>query len=387
MIIRSIVMLAVLAIFSGAGLASAAGVIVYEQDDKYIKLGARVQLQYRHDEDSDGEKMDELFFRRLRPYIEGSVHKDWKGKIQIDFGKTLNENELTVKDAYIQYVGVKDLKVTLGNKKAPFALENLTSSKYQQMVERTFVGDHNFGVPDKQLGAYVDGLAFDKTFGYAAGVSMAALDPAVNRLDFESLANKEEDWNEGGLVSGRLEYMPLGYLKKSQGDFKRDTKFLVGAGAYYFVNDGDNNTFTNDDGTSSNDEKVDVDEVTGFAVDAAVRGAGFSVDAGYNFYNAKTVVDGFTGGIFEDGETDLWAASLKGGYMILPSVLELVGGYSLQGADGYDSDWERWEVGVNYFIVEKHDIKLQGTYRDNKNFAGADGDDRKVFMVQAQYVF
>ncbi len=386
---RSIAMLAALAAISGAGGANAAGVTVYDQDDKYIKLGGRVQLQYLNIEDDDGDRTDELFFRRLRPYIEGSVHKDWKGKIQIDFGKSFEGNEVTIKDAYAQYIGVENLKVTVGNKKVPFSLEALTSSKYQQMVERAFVGDHNFGVADRQLGAYVDGLAFKKTFGYSAGLSMAALDPGINRLDFESLANKEEDYNEGGMVSGRLEYMPLGYFKKSQGDFKRDMKFLVGAAAYYWENDGDNNTYTNGDGTAIDpaDSKQDVDQVTAFEVDAAFRGAGFSLDAGYNFYDSKTVVDGFTGGIFENGETDLWSASLKAGYMILPSVLELVGGYSLQGADGYDENWERWEVGLNYFIVKKHDIKLQGTYRGNTNFGGDDGDDRDTFFVMAQYVF
>ncbi len=73
--------------------------------------------------------------------------------------------------------------------------------------------------------------------------------------------------------------------------------------------------------------------------------------------------------------------------MILPSVLELTAGYSLQGADGYDENWERWEIGLNYFIVEKHDIKLQGTYRGSNNVHGVDGEEEKTFFLQAQYVF
>ena len=52
-----------------------------------------------------------MFFRRLRPYIEGSVHKDWVGKFQFDLGKAEGDNEIEVKDAYLQYRGIDGLKI------------------------------------------------------------------------------------------------------------------------------------------------------------------------------------------------------------------------------------------------------------------------------------
>jgi hypothetical protein len=53
----------------------------------------------------DNERTDRIFFRRLRPYIAGTITKNWWGVIAIEFGENLNENELQVKDAYIRTTG------------------------------------------------------------------------------------------------------------------------------------------------------------------------------------------------------------------------------------------------------------------------------------------
>ena len=68
--------------------AGASGITVYEGDNgQYVKLGGRIQLQYYREDPDSGSATDEVFFRRLRPYVEGSLHPDWKGKFQMDFGK------------------------------------------------------------------------------------------------------------------------------------------------------------------------------------------------------------------------------------------------------------------------------------------------------------
>ena len=66
-------------------------------------LGGRVQLQYYRADPDGGESTDDLFFRRLRPYIAGTVTENWMGKIQVDFGKAGDDDEVAVKDAYLQY--------------------------------------------------------------------------------------------------------------------------------------------------------------------------------------------------------------------------------------------------------------------------------------------
>ncbi|MDA0791908.1 MAG: hypothetical protein O2780_20915, partial [Proteobacteria bacterium] len=70
----------------GASSFASAGVEVYRDGDKSVELGARLQLQYHRTDPDVGASEDEWFFRRLRPYIQGTVTSDWEGKFQFDLG-------------------------------------------------------------------------------------------------------------------------------------------------------------------------------------------------------------------------------------------------------------------------------------------------------------
>ena len=163
----------------------------YQDGDKYLKLGGRVQVQYHLTEPTDGANTDELIFRRLRPYIEGSIHKDWKGKWQFDLGKGKIEN----KDAYMQYKGFDWGTVTIGNSYVHYSHEEITSSKKQQLVERTFVGDHNYGTPDRQVGLHLQGKPSD-ILTWDLSLAMAAVDVDNKKIDFDSVGslNSGSDW-------------------------------------------------------------------------------------------------------------------------------------------------------------------------------------------------
>ncbi|MDF1581420.1 MAG: porin [Desulfuromonadales bacterium] len=367
-------------------LAAQAGGVTYQDGDKYLKIGGRIQMQYHHDDPDGAYATDEMFFRRLRPYIEGSIHKDWLGKFQWDMGKAEDDNELAIKDAYVQYKGIKGMKVTVGNANFPFSRELLTSSKTQQLVERTFVGDHNYGTPDRQPGVHVTGAALEKKFEYAVSLASACIDPDAKKLDFDTPVNRNDDFNEGWILGGRVEFHPLGQVKKAQGDFKREFKFSVGAGAFAWNNDDDNSSHTVAGVDDSKGKKPDVDSVTGLELSAALRGFGLSVDAEYNRFSAETVDGAVTSGIYKQGETDLTNYALEGGFMVIPSRLELVAGYQVQDADGYAEKWNRTSIGANWFI-KKQDIKLQLSYRMGENLKGKDGNDADELFVQTQYVF
>lgn len=47
------------------------------------------------------------------------------------------------------------MKVTIGNTTVPFFREQLSSSSKQQLVERAFTGNHNYGVPENQQGIHL----------------------------------------------------------------------------------------------------------------------------------------------------------------------------------------------------------------------------------------
>lgn len=355
-----------------------AGGITYKDGDKYLKVGGRVQFQY-HYEDPDGSASeDELFFRRLRPYIEGSLHKDWKAKIQWDMGKADGENEMAVKDAYFQYKGVNNMKITVGNANFPFSREFLTSSKYQQLVERTFVGDHNYGTPDRQAGIHLTGNTDSKKITWGASVAMGAIDPSDTKLDFDTVVNKNDDFNEGLMVGGRVDWHPMGKLKFKQGDFSGKTKATIGVAAFSWSNDDDNN--------NAAAGKADVDSVTGIEVSGAFRSSGFSIDAQVNSFDAETVDTTITSGLYKNGETTLDSMAVEAGYMLMKDKLELVAGFQTQDADGYAEEWERTSFGVNYFIL-KHDAKIQLSVRQGENKDGVNGNDLDEIFVQSQFVF
>lgn len=356
--------------------------VTYKDGDKYLKIGGRIQLQYHTVSPDGGTDSDELFFRRFRPYIEGSIHEDWKGKFQWDMGKS----DFAVKDAYMQYKGIEGMKITVGNANFPFSRELLTSSKTQQLVERTFVGDHNYGTPDRNAGIHLTGHAIEgKKLTWGASLATASIDPDDDKLDFDTPVNGGADFNEGWMVGGRVDFHPFGELKMSQGDFDRKIKATIGAGAYSWSNDDDNNTTTTD-GVATDTGHPDVDSVTGVEVSGAFRGAGFSIDAEYNIFNAETIDPTITSGIYKNGETKLTNYAVEGGYMVVADRLEIVAGYESQDADNYQEAWTRSSIGTNWFLA-KQDIKVQLTYRMGNNLKGkTDSDENEVFL-QTQYVF
>jgi hypothetical protein len=130
-----------------------------------------------------------------------------------------------------------------------------------------------------------------------------------------------------------------------------------------------------------------VDEATGFEISGAYRGHGISIDAEYNIFKTELVDDSFTGGIYEDGETDLENWAIEGGYMFSGNMFEIGAGYQSQDADNYDEEWTRTSFFVNWFITKNHDIKTQFTYRIGENKDGVNNNDVDEVFLQAQYVF
>lgn len=367
-----------------APAANAGGITVFEDGDKYAKVGGRIQLQYHNANPDGASSSDEVFFRRFRPYIEGGIHEDWTGKFQFDLGKAEDGDEVALKDAYMQYSGLPHMNLKVGNAEFPFAREFLTSSKYQHLVERTFVGDHNYGTPDRNVGIHLDGEAAGDMVTWRASVVSAAIDPDAAKLDFDSPVNRNSDFNEGWMYGARVDVHPFGKLKFSQGDFDRVQKATIGVAAFAWNNDDDNNTRTTND-SADDAAKPDVERVTGFEVSAAYRNLGFSIDGEYNHFNAETVDAMVTRGIFKNGATDLDNYSVEGGHMVIPGRLEVVAGYQAQDADNYAKVWSRISGGLNWFIHE-HDVKLQLTFRNNSNVDGQSGADENEIFLQSQFV-
>ena len=375
--------------FGLAAQSARAGIIIYQDEDgsTMVEVGGRIQIQYLNTDAIGEERRDQIFFRRLRPYIMATVTEDWIGKIAVDFGKSLDNDEVSVKDAYMQYTGWNNLKFTIGNAKPFFSREYLTSSKRTQTIERGFVGDHNFATPDRALGFRLEGQNESKKVTWGASAGASHHDPDVRRIDFDTPVNNLDDWNEGLLVSGRIDIHPRGFMKFDQGDFHSDEfKYNFSLAAFTWANDNDNNTYTDDDGLSLSDTKADLDTSTGFELSAGLRGFGWSFDVEYHLITADTVVRDFAGSIYMDGTADIDEFQVEGGYMLPGNKFELAGKYQTMAVDAWEKDWQATEVGVNYFLNE-HKAKVQLTYRKSQNVFGVDGEDADNIFVQFQFVF
>ena len=86
-----------------------------------------------------------------------------------------------------------------------------------------------------------------------------------------------------------------------------------------------------------------------------------------------------------NGKTTLTNAAIEGGYMF-GDTIELVAGYQTQDADGYATSWNRTSVGANWFI-NKHDTKVQLTYRMGESLDGVENNDEDEVFLQTQFVF
>lgn len=361
---------------AAAPILARAGVTVYEDGDKYAEIGGRLQIQYMRVDPDSGNTTDDLFFRRLRFYIEGTVTKDIYGIWQVDFGK--NSENPEVKDAFIRYTGLGVGAITVGNQNVPFARELLTSSKRQQLVERQFVGDHNYGVPDRQIGFAWSGG--NDLVAAAVGLYQAGIDDDFDDVDFASRAGDDPVYF-GNMIAARIDIDPFGHFKMAQGAFGEDVQLGIGVNVYAWSNDNDVEPFEIDGAVDQ------YDTVTGAGVDAALRSGHLSVDAAFQTYSADLVTGNAAGvGIVgNDGKADFDTYLVKGGYMFVPDRFEGVLGYSALDAQAWEGTDSRLSIGGNYFI-NKHTAKIQMTYELGKDVEGVPGNDVNTLYIQFQQV-
>jgi hypothetical protein len=408
-----IVVAAVAFVLALAATPAPAGIVVFEDGPKKLEVGGRIQIQYQSVEpdcplpggcvvDTSLEPTlsttDDLAFRRLRPYVAGSVTEDWFGKIEVEFGEAAGSDEVQIKDAFLTWSGLgRGTKLTIGNAKPLFSREFLTSSARLQMIERSFVGDHNFGAPDRALGLRVDGkrggvLGKDGSLTWGGSLGVASHDPDAYRLDLDTPANEQADWNDGPLVTARIDLHPRGEVKFEQADFDRSPfRWAVGVSAYRWTNDGDNDSYIDPDtGTTvpqaGPELRADLDTAAGLEAGVALRCHGFSTDLAWQRVDAETVDPVFDGGLYVDGESELDVLAVTAGYLVVGDRVEVAAAWDSLDADGYADPFRRTTVGLNWYL-DRHDLKLQANYQIVRNFLGLADQDQNLFLAMMQFVF
>jgi phosphate-selective porin OprO/OprP len=164
-------------------------------------------------------------FRRARIGLEGTAFKSFNYRIEADFAG----NAVTLTDAYLQYVGIPKLSITVGQHKAPFGLESNNSDNYNVFLERgMFTNAFGNAGAERRIGASLS-YAPRETFNVALGlfgdnesISRSAGSPVTDTPDESWGVNGRATW-EPVFDSGKIVHVGLaGYYRSNlkSGDFE-----------------------------------------------------------------------------------------------------------------------------------------------------------------------
>ena len=86
--------------------------------------------------DAEGRRLEDTSNTRIRAArigIAGKYQNLWGFKVEADVS---SNSKSQLKDAYLSYIGVKKLKINAGQAKVPYSMEELTSSRHINFIER-----------------------------------------------------------------------------------------------------------------------------------------------------------------------------------------------------------------------------------------------------------
>lgn len=142
--------------------------VTFESGDKatQISMNGRIQLDYRNFDHADGVVNADTFdVRRAYLGVKGKFYNDYDFEVTADFAGQSNTSHLDV--AYFGINWWEQARFRFGQYKQPFSMEELSSSRFLDFQERSFV---NGQAPGKERGAMVYGKVATGLY-YALGLS------------------------------------------------------------------------------------------------------------------------------------------------------------------------------------------------------------------------
>lgn len=160
-------------------------------------IGGRVIWHARlYSNMNERQKVDTFDFRQVKIYLQGKIWKDWTYKVEASTtGATF-----ALDDGYVGFEHFHFAKLQVGQFKAPMSLEELTSTRFIDLPERSSL---NRLVPAREVGIQLHGEIFEKILGYALfltngngrnGPDENSDKDIVGRVWFRPLATQESDW-------------------------------------------------------------------------------------------------------------------------------------------------------------------------------------------------
>ena len=154
--------------------------------------------------------------RRARFAVKARLPHNWYGEIDMDMA----DGKFELKDAIIQFDGIKNVSLRAGNFKEDFSMEQTTTSRYLAFMERPMVTKAL--VPSRHLGFQASYLR--DHFRATGGVFFQTI-AGTEELEYVQDNNKDFGRNQGYSFTGKIGWMP--YAKdRSKGGY-------IGAKASY----------------------------------------------------------------------------------------------------------------------------------------------------------
>lgn len=302
--------------------------------DYIIQIGGPLMYDYNRSELDGVVDEDQFDDRRARLYVKGNVSKNWAYKLQPNLSGDGFE------DLYIQYKGWgKAAKLTIGNHREPFGLQDQTSSNDISILERSALME--LFAPARNEGVSLSGYLSDSVY-YGLGAFFQDVD--------------ELDAGEELGFAGRVAWAPV----------KTDTS-LVHLGVAMFDNSVDDGIGF-EAAAVSGPFHVQAEYADGTFGIEGVDKDGFYVQAGY-------ILTGETRP-YKDGKFKRVKPAGKAG------AWELVARYE-DGNGNYsdielgDTDATSYTLGVNYYANKN--IRIGINYTDGEdNLSDSEGNEFRV---------
>ncbi len=175
------------------------GYLVASSADGSFKywLDGRVNLDAAMYQGAENRLGSGFEVRRARIGVKATLYRDWLAEVDVDFA----DNAIEIKDLWAGYTGFENSVIRLGNHKAPFGLDTLTSSKYITFIERSYLDSW---APDRLLGASYS--RWGKNWQFSGG-AFGAAGGAFN--DKDSLTGGGAGTSQELSLVGRVSFAPL----------------------------------------------------------------------------------------------------------------------------------------------------------------------------------
>lgn len=372
------------------------GILVFQNKDAGYKMWFDVRVQgdaavyfgYDKNLTQIGNGMS---FRRTRFAVKTQINKDWYAELDTDWSSGIVE----LKDAILQYDGIENLQIKMGNFKENFSIQRNSTSRYLLFMERAMV---TYLAPSRHMGV---------NFRYttpALWASFGVFGPEIKGAEEQTFmedGNKDYGLDAGLSYTGKLVWRPL---------HKMDNGSLhIGAAVSYrepkvSSTDGYNAIrYSTRNSTSINRKKfLDTDAIKGldhellWTVELAGHYESLRYEAAY--ISRQAVID------LEKNEkgANLGAASgwyVQAGYMLFGGKQNYDAGGAKYTRCTRGKDWGdvelaaridqinlnlnkyymggsalQYALGINYYPIENVKFMINYQFADNDVFANGKGE-------------